>query len=102
LDIRAPGYRDLEPYTIPGAVFADERRLAEILSAYPPERSIVIFCACPNEVSAAWLAARLRERRYHDVRPLLGGLEAWRAAGYETSGLLPVTERAEPSPGVMA
>ncbi len=83
LDIRAPGYRELEPYTIPGAVLADERRLGEIMAAYPPEQGIVIFCACPGEVSAAWLAARLRAHRYLDVRPLLGGLEAWRAAGYE-------------------
>jgi membrane protein DedA with SNARE-associated domain/rhodanese-related sulfurtransferase len=87
LDIRAPGYRELEPYTIPGAVFADERRLDEILAAYPPERGIVIFCACPDEVSAAWLAARLREHRYRDVRPLRGGLAAWQEAGYEMERL---------------
>jgi membrane protein DedA with SNARE-associated domain/rhodanese-related sulfurtransferase len=87
LDIRAPGYRELEPYTIPGAVFADERRLGDILAAYPPERGIVIFCACPDEVSAAWLAARLREHRYRDVRPLRGGLAAWQEAGYEMERL---------------
>jgi len=102
LDIRAPGYRDLEPYTIPGAVFADERRLGEILNAFPPERSIVIFCACPNEVSAAWLAARLREHRYRDVRPLLGGLDAWRAAGYETVALMPSSAAADMPPAAIA
>ncbi|HYG44430.1 MAG TPA: DedA family protein/thiosulfate sulfurtransferase GlpE [Bordetella sp.] len=102
LDIRAQGYRDLEPYTIPGAVFADERRLDEILGSFPPERSIVIFCACPNEVSAAWLAARLREHRYHDVRPLLGGLEAWRAAGHETVALLPAAAPDQSPPPAMA
>jgi len=100
LDIRAPGYRELEPYTIPGAQFADERQLADILARVPPERSVVIFCACPNEVSAAWLAARLREHRYVDVRPLLGGLDAWRAAGYSTMALPGAEDRAASPPPV--
>ncbi|MFO3707330.1 DedA family protein/thiosulfate sulfurtransferase GlpE, partial [Xanthomonas codiaei] len=82
LDIRAPGYRDLQPYTIPGAVFADERQLAQILASVPRERTVVIYCACPGEVSAAWLAGRMRACGYRDVRPLLGGLDAWHAAGY--------------------
>ncbi|HYG06690.1 MAG TPA: DedA family protein/thiosulfate sulfurtransferase GlpE [Stenotrophomonas sp.] len=101
LDIRAPGYRDLEPYTIPGAEFADERRLGDILARVPRDRSVVIFCACPDEVSAAWLAARLREHRYLDVRPLRGGLDAWRAAGYATSALaVPSDSDALPPPAV--
>ncbi|MCC4619534.1 DedA family protein/thiosulfate sulfurtransferase GlpE [Xanthomonas cassavae CFBP 4642] len=90
LDIRAPGHRDLQPYTIPGAVFADERQLAQILASVPRERSVVIYCACPDEVSAAWLAGRMRERGYRDVRPLLGGLDAWRDAGHPVTSLLPV------------
>ncbi|MBB4654270.1 membrane protein DedA with SNARE-associated domain/rhodanese-related sulfurtransferase [Xanthomonas sp. F14] len=90
LDIRAPGYRDLQPYTIPGAVFADERQLAQILASVPRDRSVVIYCACPDEVSAAWLAGRMRERGYGDVRPLLGGLDAWRDAGHPVTSLLPV------------
>ncbi|MCC4611682.1 DedA family protein/thiosulfate sulfurtransferase GlpE [Xanthomonas campestris pv. esculenti] len=90
LDIRAPGYRDLQPYTIPGAVFADERQLAQILASVPRERSVVIYCACPDEVSAAWLAGRMRERGYRDVRPLRGGLDAWRDAGHPVTSLLPV------------
>lgn len=90
LDIRAPGYRQLQPYTIPGAVFADERQLAQILASVPRDRSVVIYCACPDEVSAAWLAARMRERGYRDVRPLLGGLDAWRDAGHPVTSLVPV------------
>ncbi len=85
------GYRQLQPYTIPGAVFADERQLAQILASVPRDRSVVIYCACPDEVSAAWLAARMRERGYRDVRPLLGGLDAWRDAGRPVTSLVPVT-----------
>ena len=57
-DIRAPGFRDVDPYVIPGAMFADERHLDGILASYPREAKIVIYCACPDEVSAAWMAAK--------------------------------------------
>lgn len=80
-DIRAPGFRDVDPYAIPGAVFADERHLDGILAAYPRDRKIVIYCACPDEVSAAWMAGRLRRAGFRDVVPLRGGIEAWRSAG---------------------
>lgn len=89
LDIRAPGYRQLQPYTIPGAVFADERQLAQILASVPRDRSVVIYCACPDEVSAAWLAARMRERGYRDAATA-GGLDAWRDAGHPVTSLVPV------------
>jgi membrane protein DedA with SNARE-associated domain/rhodanese-related sulfurtransferase len=81
-DIRAPGFRDVDPYVIPGAIFADERQLDGILATYPREGKIVIYCACPDEVSAAWMAGRLRAAGFHDVLPLRGGIDAWRAAGY--------------------
>ena len=81
-DIRAPGFRDVDPYVIPGAVFADERQLDGILATYPRDGKVVIYCACPDEVSAAWMAARLREAGFRDVLPLRGGIDAWRDAGY--------------------
>lgn len=81
-DIRAPGFRDVDPYVIPGAIFADERQLDGILATYPHEGKIVIYCACPDEVSAAWMAGRLRTAGFRDVLPLRGGIDAWRAAGY--------------------
>ena len=70
------------PYVIPGAVFADERQLDGILATYPRDGKVVIYCACPDEVSAAWMAARLREAGFRDVLPLRGGIDAWRDAGY--------------------
>ena len=81
-DIRAPGFREVDPYIIPGARFADERRLDGILADYPRDGKIVIYCACPDEVSAAWMAGRLRAAGFHDVVPLRGGIDAWRAGGF--------------------
>ncbi|MEK6296293.1 MAG: rhodanese-like domain-containing protein, partial [Paraburkholderia tropica] len=73
--------RKLDPFIIPGALFADERQLEEILSRYPREQKLVIYCSCPNEISAAWMAKKLVEAGFVDVVPLLGGLDAWRDAG---------------------
>lgn len=87
-DIRAPGFREVDPYVIPGAVFADERELGGILATYPREGKVVIYCACPDEVSAAWMAGRLRAAGFRDVLPLRGGIDAWRAQGY---GVEPLT-----------
>jgi membrane protein DedA with SNARE-associated domain/rhodanese-related sulfurtransferase len=62
---------------IPGAVFAFAPDDAEIA----PHAEVVVYCDCPNEVSAAVLARELRRRGFQRVRPLAGGFEAWRAAG---------------------
>lgn len=66
----------------PGAIFADERRLDGILAGYPRDGKVVIYCACPDEVSAAWMAGKLRAAGFHDVLPLRGGIDAWRAGGF--------------------
>jgi len=55
-----------------------ERRHGEI----PRDQDVVLYCDCPNEASAARMALLLRERGVTRVRPLLGGLDAWRARGY--------------------
>jgi rhodanese-related sulfurtransferase len=90
-DIRSREKRLLDPFVIPGAQFADERQLDDIAASYAPHRKIVIYCSCPNEVSAAWMAKRLGELGFNDVKPLSGGLDAWRQAGWE---LMPIVENA--------
>ncbi|WP_028218302.1 DedA family protein/thiosulfate sulfurtransferase GlpE [Paraburkholderia oxyphila] len=80
-DIRSAEKRKLDPYIIPGSLFADERQLDEIIEKYPHDQKLVIYCSCPNEISAAWMAKKLAEAGYVDVLPLLGGIDAWRDAG---------------------
>lgn len=87
-DIRSEEKRKLDPYIIPGALFADERKLDEILSKYPLEQKLVIYCSCPNEISAAWMAKKLAEAGFIDVVPLLGGLDAWRDSGRALESLV--------------
>jgi membrane protein DedA with SNARE-associated domain/rhodanese-related sulfurtransferase len=86
-DIRSDEKRHLDPYVIPGALFADERHLEDIVKTYRPEQKLVIYCSCPNEVSAAWMAKQLTEAGFNDVLPLLGGIDAWRDAGRPLSPL---------------
>ena len=46
---------------------------------------VIVYCACPNEASAAAVAKRLMQAGFATVRPLGGGMEAWQAAGYPIS-----------------
>jgi membrane protein DedA with SNARE-associated domain/rhodanese-related sulfurtransferase len=43
---------------------------------------VVIYCACPNEATAARIARRLMTMGFHPVRPLAGGIHAWLDAGF--------------------
>ena len=49
---------------IPGAIAVDLKAPLPTLDAQALESDIVVYCACPNEVSAALLASRLRAAGY--------------------------------------
>ncbi len=89
VDVRSAAARQLDARSIPGAVLADLAGVGEALREVPPERELVIYCSCPNEVSAAMAASVLMRLGYRRVRPLLGGLEAWADAGYAVQPLAP-------------
>ncbi|MGY3040167.1 membrane protein DedA with SNARE-associated domain/rhodanese-related sulfurtransferase [Rhodanobacter sp. TND4EL1] len=82
LDVRAAGSRLLDSRVLPGALLLDEGRIDPRAHDIPLDRELVVYCNCPNEVSAARVAKVLISQGYRRVRPLLGGLEAWDAAGY--------------------
>lgn len=42
----------------------------------------VVYCACPNEATAARIARKLMSMGFHPVRPLVGGIHAWQDAGF--------------------
>jgi membrane protein DedA with SNARE-associated domain/rhodanese-related sulfurtransferase len=86
-DIRSHEKRKLDPFVIPGSVYADERQLDEIIAKYPHDQKVVIYCSCPNEISAAWMAKQMSEAGFSDVVPLRGGLDAWRDAGRQLQPL---------------
>ncbi len=64
---------------IPGAVAFEALRKNGDVMRYQGEA--VVYCACPNEATAARIAKQLMAMGFHPVRPLAGGIHAWRAAG---------------------
>jgi rhodanese-related sulfurtransferase len=68
---------------IPGALFAHPADAKASLSDCAPETEVVVYCACPNDVSAVTAVLHLRRTGFRKIRPLLGGVEAWIAAGRE-------------------
>lgn len=82
VDVRSQPARLLDTRIIPGALLADLDSVDRALRDIPPDRELVIYCSCPNEVSAAKAAQMLMALGYRRVRPLLGGLDAWDSAGY--------------------
>jgi membrane protein DedA with SNARE-associated domain/rhodanese-related sulfurtransferase len=79
VDLRHPNAIDSK---VRGAVqmTPEELRLRE--ADLPRDRDVVLYCGCPNEGSAAQMALLLEARGFRRARPLLGGIDAWRARGY--------------------
>jgi membrane protein DedA with SNARE-associated domain/rhodanese-related sulfurtransferase len=80
LDVRVHASRAKEG-VIPGSIFANPSELDRIVGQYPPDAEVIVYCACPNEASAAVAAQHLKRAGFKKIRPLLGGIEAWERAG---------------------
>lgn len=85
LDTRAPHL--VEDGWIPGAQFITLETLDELIFTTQDNEPVILYCSCPNEVTAAKIAKALMARGYYNVRPLAGGIDAWRAAGYNIENL---------------
>src|SRR4030095_9148976 len=81
LDVRTRAHRRLDGRQIPGAHAVDLDALESTLAQVQRERDVVVYCACPNEATAAKVALQLRARGFRRVRPLSGGIDAWASAG---------------------
>jgi len=80
IDLRGPNDLSADPFIIPDAKMWRERDLYDALKKVPPETSIVLFCACPNQASSTRVALALRRKGFKNVWPLRDGLIGWRAA----------------------
>src|SRR5206468_3779707 len=82
LDLRPHSELEQNPSQIRGALHMTmdevERRQQEL----PRDRDIILYCSCPNEVSSARVALLLHRKGFSRVRPLLGGIDAWRERNY--------------------
>lgn len=48
----------------------------------PRDREVVLYCTCPSEATSAKVAMELKKIGITRVRPLSGGLKAWKDEGY--------------------
>ena len=81
LDVRSRAAR--AEGIIPGAIPAHPTEMHPTLAHHDRDAEIVIYCACPNEATAAVAAKHLKAAGFKRIRPLLGGVEAWALAGHQ-------------------
>lgn len=81
VDVRGRTTQQIDPRSIPDAISVSLDAIQSGQDGLPRDRKIVLYCACPNEASAAKAARLLLDRGYAWVRPLTGGLDAWSAIG---------------------
>ena len=84
LDLRSSAEVERNPLLIRSARHLTLDELKSRQQEIPRDRDIILYCSCPNEVTSARMALLLQRNGFTHVRPLLGGLDAWRERNYPT------------------
>ena len=95
IDVRSPMTQAMTG-RIPGAITVDPKNIRVDLVAVEPDSEVVVYCACPNEATATNVAKVLVQHGFKRVRPLLGGIEAWVAAGLPVEAVEPTGAKVVP------
>jgi membrane protein DedA with SNARE-associated domain/rhodanese-related sulfurtransferase len=82
VDLRSHVELSYDPSLISGAVHLALDEIEKNQHKLPRDREIIVYCSCPNEESSARVARLLHRKGFTRVRPLKGGLDAWRAKNY--------------------
>lgn len=92
VDLRHPLDYLPDPRVLPGAVRIGPAEIAGYAERIPRDRDVILYCTCPSEETSAKVALQLHRLGITRVRPLRGGFDGWKNAGYP---LLDYIERAE-------
>ena len=95
VDVRNPLSRETDPEAIPGAIHLLFEEIEHRQDELPKNQEIVLYCTCPNDISSARTALKLKRQGVQRVRPLEGGLDAWRERQFPTEQ---VTRSTDPKP----
>jgi len=76
VDARSTTAQGLEA-AIPGALLFNATDSGPVLAALDRDRHVIVYCSCPNDITAISVAQQLMTRGYHRAKPLRGGLDAW-------------------------
>ncbi len=82
VDLRHPLDVLSDPLVLPYALRIGPDELKARHGMIPRDRDVVLYCTCPSEETSAKVALELRRLGIRRVRPLRGGLQGWRDAGY--------------------
>jgi membrane protein DedA with SNARE-associated domain/rhodanese-related sulfurtransferase len=82
IDLRHPLDVLTDPLVLPGALRIGPDELKQRRQIIPLDRDIVLYCTCPSEETSAKVALELHRMGIRRVRPLRGGLQGWKDAGY--------------------
>lgn len=64
---------------IPGALLYKDCEPGQLMAGLDRDRHIVVYCSCPDDVTATQVAREFLANGFHRTRPLKGGLDAWHA-----------------------
>jgi membrane protein DedA with SNARE-associated domain/rhodanese-related sulfurtransferase len=77
LDVRGAATREADPRVVPGALGTTIEGAVADVPADAQAMTIVVYCACPRDASAAMAASALIAAGYRNAFALRGGLDAW-------------------------
>lgn len=89
IDVRSDAGRQADARTLPGAVAIPLAELKARAAQLPQDRLLVIYCNCPNEISAVTAARQLMDLGLPRALALEGGLDAWDALARRREALMP-------------
>jgi membrane protein DedA with SNARE-associated domain/rhodanese-related sulfurtransferase len=78
VDLRHSFEFEADPVKLPGALNIQPENLSERQNEIARDRELVLYCTCPNEATSASVAQKLHRQGFSQVRPLEGGIAAWR------------------------
>ena len=82
VDLRHPLDYLPDPRVLPGAVRIGPSEIARHAADIPRDRDVILYCTCPSEETSAKVALQLHRLGITRVRPLRGGFDGWKQAGY--------------------
>lgn len=92
VDLRHPLDYLPDPRVLPGALRIGPNEIRQHSEIIPRDRDVILYCTCPSEETSAKLALQLHKMGIYRVRPLRGGFDGWKQAGY------PLTDYVEDTP----
>jgi membrane protein DedA with SNARE-associated domain/rhodanese-related sulfurtransferase len=102
VDLRHPLDYLPDPRVLPGAVRIGPSEIAQHAERIPRDRDIILYCTCPSEETSAKVALQLHRLGITRVRPLRGGFDAWKQAGYPLLDYIDDFEVTAPPPSARA